>query len=164
MTRIHRQDGRVMSVTVLSWQPHETLGQRTVEKNGYQATIIKSVKKIKEFRDSGEATTDLASLKPDQVVTLQGVAKGKGFSGTIKRHHFHRGPVSHGSKNIRQPGSAGSMYPQHVIKGWQMPGRLGGRQTTVKTVVEAVLPEKNILLVRGAVPGSRKSTILVTAE
>lgn len=100
-------------------------------------------------------------LTAGQAILLRGIGKGKGFAGTIKRYGFKRGPKTHGSHNIRQPGSAGPMYPQRVIKGRRMPGRLGGRTVTTRTVVEAVLNEDHLLLVRGAVPGRRRSEVVV---
>lgn len=162
MTRITGTDGRMISVTVLSVVPSTVLGMRTLEKDGYAAAIIGTDTKKKECR-ADEVVTDLTTITPHQPVILEGVSKGKGFAGTIKRHGFKRGPSSHGSRNVRRPGSIGSMYPQHVIKGIRMAGRMGNRQTTIKTVVEAIIPEQSLILVRGAVPGSRKSTVYVTA-
>ena len=163
MTRIVADDGRMVSVTVLRVVPTTVAGARTQEKDGYTATIFETDAHAKTECRADEVVTDLTAIAPHQPVTLQGVSKGKGFAGTIKRHGFSRGPASHGSRNVRRPGSIGSMYPQHVIKGVRMAGRMGNRQTTIKTVVEAILPNEQLLLVRGAVPGSRKSTVYVTA-
>jgi len=162
MTRITASDGRMIGVTVLSVVPSEVKGTRTQEKDGYVATIIGTDKQKTECR-ADEVVSDLSAITPHQPVILRGVSKGKGFAGTIKRHGFHRGPASHGSRNVRKPGSIGSMYPQHVIKGIHMAGHMGTRQTTIKTVVEAIIPDQQLILVRGAVPGSRKSTIYITA-
>lgn len=162
MTRITGENGGMVSVTVLSVVPTEVKGARTLEKDGYVATIIGTDANKTECR-ADEVVSDIAAITPHQPVILQGVSKGKGFAGTIKRHGFHRGPSSHGSRNVRKPGSIGSMYPQHVIKGIRMAGRMGNRQTTIKTVVEAVIPQQQLILVRGAVPGSRKSTVYITA-
>ena len=95
-----------------------------------------------------------------------GVAHGKGFAGTIKRHRFHRGPTSHGSHNVRKPGSIGaSATPSRVFKGMKMAGRLGGKRVTqVGLVVHQVDPERNLLLVKGAVPGPKNSFVEVRQE
>lgn len=160
MTRIHSKDGKVVGVTVLSVTPAKILRTKSQDKDGYQAAVITAGKKIVETKGN-DIQLELNNLTEGQTVTIEGIGKGKGFAGTIKRHGFARGPVSHGSHNIRKPGSVGAMYPQHVQKGQKMPGQLGGRKVTMKTVIEAVIPDKSILLVRGAVPGSRKSHIIV---
>ncbi len=91
-----------------------------------------------------------------------GTSKGKGFAGTIKRHNFHRGPKTHGSHNYRAPGSIGSGYPQHVLRGQKMAGRMGGDQVTTKGLkVVHVDAEKNLLAISGAVPGPRKSLVMI---
>lgn len=163
MTRITAEDGRMISVTVLSVVPTKVLRARTQEKDGYIASIIATDTNEQVECRADEVVSDLSSITPHQAVTLKGISKGKGFAGTIKRHNFSRGPESHGSRNVRRPGSIGAMYPQHVIKGLSMAGHMGTRQTTIKTVVEAVIPNEKLILVRGAVPGSRKSTVYVTA-
>jgi large subunit ribosomal protein L3 len=102
----------------------------------------------------GEQVTVAAFEKGDQV-KVSGRSKGKGFQGTIRRHNFHRGPVSHGSHNVRAPGSIGaSATPSHVLKGVRMPGHMGdGRVTQLGLEVIEVDPERNLLIVRGSVPG-----------
>ena len=87
------------------------------------------------------------------------MTKGKGFAGTIKRHGFKRGPASHGSKNVRKPGSIGSGYPQRVLKGLKMAGRMGTANVTHKTTVVEVVADQGMILVKGGVPGSRGSLI-----
>lgn len=95
-------------------------------------------------------------------VQVTAVSKGKGFAGTIKRHNFARGPKTHGSHNYRAPGSIGAGFPQHVFKGMRMAGHMGHEQVTVKNLkVMVVDAENNILAVRGAVPGPRKSLVMV---
>jgi large subunit ribosomal protein L3 len=97
---------------------------------------------------------------------VTGVSIGKGFQGTIKRHRFHRGPVTHGSHNIRKPGSIGaSATPSRVYKGMKMAGRMGGKNVTQVglTVVDRD-PERNLLLVRGAVPGHRNATVVIRED
>ena len=108
MTRIYNDAGRAVSVTVLSLVPSTLLGQRTVEKDGYKAGIIGNEELKVECR-ADEVVSDLNAITPHQAITLRGVSKGKGFAGTIKRHNFAMGPVSHGSRNVRKPGSIGSM-------------------------------------------------------
>lgn len=95
-------------------------------------------------------------------VVVTGVSKGKGFAGTIKRHNFHRGPKTHGSHNYRAPGSIGAGYPQHVMKGMKMAGRMGHTQVSVKNLVIAHIDgAQNLIAVRGAVPGPNKGLVLI---
>jgi len=100
----------------------------------------------------------------DEIVEITGVGKGKGFSGVIKRHHFSRGPETHGSDHHRAPGSIGCMFPQHVLKGKKLPGRLGGERTTVKGLKIVDIDKKNNLIaVSGAIPGAVKSIVAIKA-
>jgi large subunit ribosomal protein L3 len=95
-------------------------------------------------------------------VVVTGTSKGKGFAGTIKRHNFSSGPKSHGSHNIRQPGSIGSAFPQHVFKGQKMAGQMGGQRTTVKGLkVVSIDQENNLLAISGAIPGPRKGIVMI---
>jgi large subunit ribosomal protein L3 len=132
---------------------------------GTQRTLI-------EFRDAdlgGEDdpkvgdTVTVSSFQPGQPVKVSGVSIGKGFAGTIKRHNFHRGPVSHGSHNVRAPGSIGaSADPARVFRGQRMPGRLGGgRVTQLGLEVVQVDADRNLLLIKGSVPGSRNAIVEV---
>ena len=118
-----------------------------------------------EFRGSselqvGESVT-VASFEPGDRVKVSGVSIGKGFQGTIKRHNFARGPMSHGSHNVRKPGSIGaSATPSRVFKGKKMAGHMGARRVTqLGLVVHDVDAERNLLLVRGAVPGPRSGVV-----
>jgi large subunit ribosomal protein L3 len=113
-----------------------------------------------EFRDAGEGlapgdTVTVEAFAPGEAIKVSGISKGKGFAGTIKRHKFHRGPVSHGSHNIRKPGSIGaSAYPARVFKGMKMAGQMGNERVTQRGLhVADVDTERNLLMVRGAVPG-----------
>jgi large subunit ribosomal protein L3 len=128
-----------------------------------------------EFRDAdlgGEEepkigdTVTVESFEPGQQVKVSGTGIGKGFAGTIKRHNFHRGPVSHGSHNVRAPGSIGaSADPARVFKGTRMPGRLGGGRVTQRGLeVVEVDSERNLLLIKGSVPGSRNGIVEVRSE
>jgi len=126
--------------------------------------------------DSGEESSNTDALKvgdkitvdvfkPGDIVQVRGISKGKGFAGVIKRHGFSRGPETHGSDHHRAPGSIGSMYPQRVFKGKKMPGRMGGDYVTVKGLeVVEVKAEKNLLAVKGAVPGPRGSLLEIKAD
>jgi large subunit ribosomal protein L3 len=99
-------------------------------------------------------------------VKVSGVAIGKGFAGTVRRHNFGRGPVSHGSHNVRAPGSIGaSADPARVFKGMKMPGRMGGKRVTQRRLeVVEVDTERNLLLVKGAVPGPKNTTVEVRSD
>ena len=135
---------------------------------GSQRTLV-------EFRDTdigGEEgpklgdTVTVESFEPGQPVKVSGIGIGKGFAGTIRRHGFHRGPVSHGSHNVRAPGSIGaSADPARVFKGTRMPGRLGGGRVTQRGLeVVEVDAERNLLLIKGSVPGSRNGVVEVRDE
>jgi len=110
-------------------------------------------------------TFDVNYFSHDDMVTVIGVSKGKGFAGTIKRHGFHRGPKTHGSNNYRQPGSIGSAYPERVVKGKKMAGHMGHEQITVKGLrVLSISQKDNTIIVSGPVPGPRRSYIALTKE
>ncbi len=113
----------------------------------------------------GEAVT-VEAFAPGEKVKVSGTSIGKGFAGTIKRHNFHRGPVSHGSHNIRAPGSIGaSATPSRVFKGRKMAGRMGGkRRTQVGLTVHEVDTERNLLLIKGAVPGPKNGIVEVRED
>jgi large subunit ribosomal protein L3 len=108
----------------------------------------------------GEAVT-VETFEPGEKIKVSGTSIGKGFAGTIKRHNFHRGPVSHGSHNVRAPGSIGaSATPSRVFKGQKMPGRMGGvRITQPGLVIHQIDPERNLLLVKGSVPGPKSGLV-----
>jgi large subunit ribosomal protein L3 len=126
---------------------------------------------VREFRgEAGELlvgqTVTVDAFEPGDKVKVSATSKGKGFQGTVKRHNFSRGPTTHGSHNIRAPGSIGaSATPSRVFKGLRGPGRMGGSRVTQRglTVVE-VIPKDNLLLVRGAVPGPRGGTVEVRTD
>jgi large subunit ribosomal protein L3 len=194
MTQRFLDDGRVERVTVLEAGPCPVTAIRTHERDGYEAVQLafgackeKALTKaerghlkkadasahrfVREFRDeAGELlvgqTVTVDAFSEGDTVKVAGIAKGKGFQGTIKRHNFKRGPKSHGSHNVRAPGSIGaSATPSRVFKGLRGPGRMGGRRITQRglTVVE-VLPKQNLLLVRGAVPGPKGATVEVRTD
>jgi large subunit ribosomal protein L3 len=194
MTQRFAEDGKVERVTVLEAGPCPVTGIRTVERDGYEAVQLafgackeKSITKaelghlkkadtsahrhVVEFRDhAGELlmgeTVTVEAFSPGDKIKISGKSKGKGFQGTIKRHNFASGPKSHGSHNVRAPGSIGaSATPSRVFKGIRGPGRMGGGRVTQRglTVVE-VIADKNLLLVRGAVPGPRGTTVEVRTD
>jgi large subunit ribosomal protein L3 len=194
MTQRFDDDGRVQRVTVLEAGPCPVTAIRTRERDGYDAVQLAfgacrekaltraqlgHLKKagatahrhLAEFRDAaGELkvgdTVTVAAFAPGEVVKVSGRSKGKGFQGTVKRHNFGRGPKSHGSHNIRAPGSIGaSATPSRVVKGLRGAGRMGGGRITQRglTIVE-VLGERNLMLVRGAVPGPRGSVVEVRSD
>jgi large subunit ribosomal protein L3 len=194
MTQRFLEDGRVERVTVLEAGPCPVLGIRTHDADGYEAVQLgfgavreKALTKpelghlkkagapplrhVVEFRDeAGELTVgdevSVESFEVGQVVKVSGLSKGKGFQGTIKRHNFHAGPKSHGSHNVRAPGSIGaSATPSRVFKGIKGPGRMGGGRVTQRglTIVE-LIPGDNLMLVRGSVPGPKGSTVEVRSD
>jgi large subunit ribosomal protein L3 len=194
MTQVFQEDGRVERVTVVEAGPCWVTGIRTHERDGYEAVQLafgdvreKSLNKpllghlkkadapplrtVGEFRDEagelqvGEQVTVEVFEKGD-TVKVSGVSKGKGFQGTVKRHNFSRGPVTHGSHNVRAPGSIGaSATPSRVFKGIRGPGQMGNKRITQKglTVVD-VIPDKNLLLLRGSVPGAAGSTVEIRTD
>lgn len=194
MTQRFRDDGRVERVTVLEAGPCPVTALRTEERDGYEAVQLafgacreKVITKpelghlrkadagahrtLVEFRgESGELkvgdTVTADVFEPGAKVKIAGVSKGKGFAGTIKRHNFASGPKSHGSHNVRAPGSVGaSATPSRTFKGIRGPGQMGNKRVTQRglTVVE-VIPADNLLLVRGAVPGPRGTTVEVRSD
>jgi large subunit ribosomal protein L3 len=194
MTQRFLEDGRVERVTVLEAGPCPVLAIRTHDADGYEAVQLgfgavreKALTKpelghlkkagapplrdVVEFRDeAGELTVGdevtVSNFEVGQVVKVSGVSKGKGFQGTIKRHNFHAGPKSHGSHNIRAPGSIGaSATPSRVFKGIKGPGRMGGGRVTQRglTIVE-LMPDTNLMLLRGSVPGPKGATVEVRSD
>ena len=123
-----------------------------------------------EFRGTTELvvgeTVTVEAFEPGDTVKVSGIGIGKGFAGTIKRHNFHRGPVSHGSHNVRKPGSIGaSATPSRVFKGMKMAGRMGGKRVTqVGLIVHEVDAERNLLLVKGAVPGPKNGIVEIRED
>jgi large subunit ribosomal protein L3 len=191
MTQVFQEDGRVARVTVLEAGPCPVTAVRTVERDGYEAVQLAfglarekhlskaelghlkkadapPMRHLVEFRDeAGELqlgeTVTVESFAVGGRVKVAGTSKGKGFQGTIKRHNFASGPKSHGSHNVRAPGSIGaSATPSRVLRGLRGPGHMGSRRATQKGLeVVAVDVEKNLLMVRGSVPGARGSVVEV---
>jgi large subunit ribosomal protein L3 len=179
MTQVFTDDGTRVPVTVIQAGPCPVTGIRDPERDGYAAIQLGHLKKagagslrtLVEFRDPdgehqvGEVLT-VEQFEPGQRVKVSGVAIGKGFQGTIRRHNFRRGPASHGSHNVRAPGAIGaSADPARVFKGVKMPGRMGGRRVTQRRLeVVEVDSERNLLLVKGAVPGPKNTTVEVRSD
>jgi large subunit ribosomal protein L3 len=178
MTRVFDQDGRSFAVTKIAALPCSISQVKDKEKDKYKAVQVSAkgrsssgrsagkVIRVAEFKEEnskrykvGEAVTT-KQFKKDEVVTVEGTGKGKGFAGTIKRHNFAMGPVSHGSKNIRKPGSIGGGYPQRVVKGRKMAGRMGGQNVTVKNL-KIVDVDDQFILIAGSIPGPNKSIVKV---
>jgi large subunit ribosomal protein L3 len=187
------ESGVVTPVTVIEAGPCPIVQVKTAETDGYEAyqlafepvadrklskpelghlktAEVAAHRHLVEFRGVtelpvGEAVT-VETFEPGEKVKVSGISIGKGFAGTIKRHRFHRGPVSHGSHNVRAPGSIGaSATPSRVMKGKKMAGRLGGkRETQVGLTVHEVDTERNLLLIRGAVPGPKNGIVEVRED
>ncbi len=195
MTRLFRDDGKVLPVTVLEARPCPVVQVRTIERDGYEALQIgyrqqkKSrlskprlghlekagappVSRLLEIRpldgrDLGAGDLiDVSIFSPGEKVDVTGVSKGKGFQGVVKRHGFSGGDEAHGCKSKRVPGSIGQhTTPAEVRKNRGMPGRTGGARTTVKNLeVVGIDLENNLLLLKGAVPGSRNGYLLVSKK
>jgi large subunit ribosomal protein L3 len=192
--RFSQEDGRVERVTVLEAGPCPVTGIRTHDTHGYEAVQLgfgaakekhlnkpllghlakadaPPVRTLVEFRDHADELTvgDVVTVEAFEVgqkVKISGKSKGKGFQGTIKRHRFAAGPKSHGSHNVRAPGSIGaSATPSRVFKGMKLPGQMGSKRVTQRglTIVE-ILADQNLLLVRGPVPGPKGSTVEVRTD
>jgi large subunit ribosomal protein L3 len=191
MTQVFAENGELIPVTVIEAANNVVLQKKTVETDGYEAVQVGFENKreklsnkpekghvekanttpkrfIREFRG-----TDLTEYETGQevnvsifaegdLVDVSGISKGKGFQGSIKRHGQSRGPMSHGSRYHRRPGSMGPVAPNRVFKGKLLPGRMGGEQITVQNLaIVKVDVERNLLLIKGNVPGARKALIKV---
>ncbi len=167
MTQIWK-DGKVVPVTMIKVEPNKVSTVRTKEKDGYEAVQVSLGKKKREFRNRISQPIDVAQFAMDSELTVEvfkegdkvrvsGLTKGRGFQGVVKRHNFGGGPKTHGQKNrYRAPGSIGSTAFQRVVPGRRMAGHMGTERVTIKNlVVAAIDKEKNILFLRGAVPGAK---------
>jgi large subunit ribosomal protein L3 len=194
MTQLFLDDGRVERVTVLEAGPCPVTGIRTFDRDGYEAVQLAfgacrekhlskgelghlrkadapPMKHVVEFRDeAGELTVGetvtVEAFEEGQKVKVSGVSKGKGFQGTVKRHNFSRGPVTHGSHNVRAPGSIGAAaYPARVFKGLRGPGQMGNKRVTQRGLeVVRVDAANNLLMIRGSVPGPRNGVVEVRSD
>lgn len=184
-------EGRAENVTLLEVGENVVIGRRTKEKDGYDALQVafgiktkkssedkvkkEEYEKIREWRVTDSSVIDqikagdrldLTSLEKGDKVSVKGISKGKGFQGVVKRHGFGGAPASHGHRHdLRAPGSIGSAFPERVMKGKKMAGRMGGKSVTAKNLtVVLVDKERKILAVKGAVPGSRGTLVVVTKQ
>ena len=190
MTSVFTEDGRYVPVTVIEAGPCTVVERRTKEKHGYEAVAlgfgtvkkrrltralaghykkqgIDAVRYVREFRDDIEgveagATITVAEFEPGDRVDVVGVSKGHGFSGGIKRHNFSGGGASHGSMIHRQPASNGDTNAGRTVKGSRRPGHYGADRTTLQNLeVVRADAERNLLLIRGPVPGAKNALVVV---
>ena len=191
MTQIFTEKGKLVPVTIIQAGPCKVIQVKNVENDGYSAAQIGFEEKKKKcvnramaghfekaktvpFRILREFKGDVSDLTPGQdipadlfskgaFVDVQGVSKGKGFAGVMKRHHFRGGPATHGSMFHRAPGSIGaSSFPSRVWKNQRMGGHMGSRNVTVQSLeVVEVRKEENIIFVKGAIPGSNGSLVIL---
>ncbi|GEL07468.1 50S ribosomal protein L3 [Salisediminibacterium halotolerans] len=191
MTQIFSSNGEVVPVTVIQAEPNVVLQKKTEESDGYESVQIgiADVKPsrqtkpekghaekananpkrfVKEFRGVDTADYEIGQeVKVDifaegDVIDVTGKSKGKGFSGAIKRHNQSRGPMTHGSRYHRRPGAMGPIDPNHVRPGKLLPGQMGSEQVTIQNLeIVKVDAERNLLLVKGNVPGPKKSFVTV---
>lgn len=192
MTQVFDSEGRALPVTVIEAGPNVVVQKKTVDNDGYAAIQVGFVdakekrvskplkghfakakvtfkKYLRELRLEGAEGFEVGQeLKADvfavgDKVDISGMSKGKGFSGAIKRHNFHRGPMTHGSKYHRAAGSMGaSSDPSRTFKGKKLPGHMGAANVTVQNLeVVMVDPERNVILVKGGVPGIRGSLVMI---
>ena len=190
MTQIFNEAGEVVPVTVVAVEGNVVLQLKTVDTDGYEAVQlgfgdIKESRQnkpskghaakanatpkrfIKEVRTSVEGYEIGQEIKADifaagELVDVTGTSKGKGFQGAIKRHGQSRGPMAHGSRYHRRPGSMGPVAPNRVFKGKLLPGQMGGERKTIQNLeIVKVDAERGLLLVKGAIPGARKSNVII---
>ena len=194
MTQIFSSDGKVVPVTVVEASPNKITQVKSVESDGYNALQIGvGVVKDKNVTKAQKGHFEKANVKPvritrelrmsetpeqkpgdtitvdifaeGEIVDVIGTSKGKGFAGTIKRHNFSRGPMGHGSKSHREPGSMGPRISGgggKVFKGKKLPGRMGGDRVTVQCLTVArVDVERNLILIKGAIPGPKNGSVLI---
>ena len=190
MTQVFTEEGAVVPVTVVEASPNVVVRVKTVDTDGYNSIQlgygeikekhltkpvkgqfdkagVAPVKYLREFRLTYTVGQTLAAdiFASGDLVDVIGTSKGKGFAGTIKRHGFHRGPMGHGSKSHREPGSLGPMTSGgggKVVKGKKLPGQMGGNQATVLHLsIVKVDMDKNLILVKGGIPGAKGSLVMI---
>ncbi|WML29428.1 50S ribosomal protein L3 [Neobacillus sp. OS1-32] len=191
MTQVFVENGDLIPVTVVEVAPNVVLQKKSVENDGYEAVQLGFEDKreklankpekghaskantapkrfVREFRGDDLAGYEVGQeVKVDifaagDLVDVTGISKGKGFQGSIKRHGQSRGPMAHGSRYHRRPGSMGPVAPNRVFKGKMLPGRMGGEQVTVQNLeIVKVDAERNLLLIKGNVPGAKKALLKI---
>lgn len=187
MTRIYNDAGNVVPVTLVKVGPCVITGMRTEEKDGYSAvqlgyglrkkakegsvsardyTFVREIRDVEvsdEIKDSGKVDVSIFEVGED--VNVTGNSKGKGFTGVVKRHGFAGSPKTHGHRHdLRSPGSIGSAFPQHVVKGKKMAGREGNSQVTSQNhIIVDIDAENNLIAIKGSIPGHRNTYLKVIA-
>ncbi len=191
MTQVFTKSGKLIPVTVVEVEPNVITQIKTVEKDGYNAiqlaavTIREKVSNKAKIGHTNKANTapkrflkeirgvnveeytlgqviDASIFKEGEIVDVSGTSKGKGFQGVIKRYNQSRGPMGHGSQYHRGVGSLGTMLPMHVLKGKKLPGHMGNVASTIQNLeVVAVDLENNVILIKGNVPGPKKSLVMI---
>jgi len=191
MTQVFAENGNLIPVTVVEAAQNVVLQKKTVETDGYEAVQIGFEDKreklankpekghvakantapkrfVRELREVSLEEYEVGQevkvnvFAEGDIVDVTGISKGKGFQGSIKRHGQSRGPMAHGSRYHRRPGSMGPVAPNRVFKGKALPGRMGGEQVTVQNLeIVKVDVERNLLLIKGNVPGSKKALLKI---
>jgi large subunit ribosomal protein L3 len=191
MTQIFTPEGRVVPVTVIEAGPCPVVQKKTVATDGYNAiqlgfsllreslsnkprkghfqkASLKPMRYVREFKVNDVESFEIGQeVKADlftvgDKIDVVGTSRGKGFAGMIKRHNANRGPMAHGSKYHRRTGSLGAKGPARVFKGRNLPGRMGGERVTIQNLeVIRVDADKNLILIKGAVPGANKSLLIL---
>ena len=191
MTQVFTNDGTLIPVTVIKVEPNVVTQIKTVEKDGYEAVQLgyKDVREnvsnkpkightnkagtspkrfLREIRGVQTAdytlgqVLDASVFQAGEMVDVSGISKGKGFQGVIKRHNQSRGPMGHGSQYHRGVGSLGTLLPMHVLKGKKLPGHMGNELSTIQNLeVVKVDLEENVILIKGSVPGPKKSLVMI---
>lgn len=189
MTQVFDKNGNVVPVTLVYARRNVVTQVRTKERDGYaavqvgygetkrtpkpQAGHLKELGKTKTFREfrgtpnvERGVELDLAQFQAGDLVKVTGISKSKGFQGVVKRHGFHGAPATHGTKHAhREPGSIGATWPQRVIKGMRMAGRMGGDQVSLRNLeVIEVQADKGLIALRGAIPGKPGSLVEIAAQ
>lgn len=182
MSRFFDENGKVTPVTLIKTAEFKIVAIKKDEEKSLSTIYVKLAKDFSELTKENEKDSKkviarsftenieneykvgdkitLDSLDGEKTIDISTMSKGKGFAGTIKRHHFHRGPKTHGSHNVRQPGSIGAMYPQRVVKGKKMPGHLGAERVTIKKVkIVEINKAENFLVVKGSIPGIKNALV-----
>ncbi|GAA0434330.1 50S ribosomal protein L3 [Lentibacillus halophilus] len=193
MTQLFSEEGELTPVTVIQAEPNVVLQKRTMQNDGYEAVQLGFADKkesrsnkaekghaekakttpkrcVREIRDASPDNYDVGQelavdiFETGEKIDVTGTTKGKGFQGAIKRHGFQRGPETHGSHFHRSPGSMGDMNAQRVFKGRKLPGQMGNRQVTIQNLeIVKVDTERNLLLIKGNIPGPKKSNVKITS-
>ncbi|MGG6432946.1 50S ribosomal protein L3 [Anoxybacillus sp. D401a] len=191
MTQVFAENGDLIPVTVVQATPNVVLQKKTIENDGYEAIqlgfedlreklankpqkghaakanttpkrFIREIRGVNlaEYEVGQEVKVDI--FNEGEIVDVTGTSKGKGFQGVIKRHGQSRGPMAHGSRYHRRPGSMGPIAPNRVFKSKELPGRMGGERVTVQNLkIVKVDPERNLILIKGNVPGPNKGLVII---